>query len=77
MAIPGDLSLVGFDDSPLASRTSPPLTSVSQSQERKGREAADLLIRGITGDEPLAPDGRIVLAHEVVVRGSTAPPPRR
>jgi DNA-binding LacI/PurR family transcriptional regulator len=72
--VPGELSVVGFDDSALARATDPPLTTVAQPQRTKGLEAARLLIRGIAGDEGLAPDQRIILPHELVVRGTTAPP---
>jgi DNA-binding LacI/PurR family transcriptional regulator len=72
--VPEDLSVVGFDDSPLAARTDPPLTTVAQPQQRKGLDAARLLIKGIAGDEPLDPDRRILLPYELIVRGTTAPP---
>lgn len=75
LRVPQDLSVVGFDDSPLASATDPPLTTVAQPQQRKGLDAARLLIRGIAGDEPLDPAARIILPHDLVERGSTAPPP--
>ena len=41
--VPGDLSVVGFDDSPLASRVSPALTTVRQDVEAKGRAAGAAL----------------------------------
>ncbi len=73
-AVPEDVSIVGFDDSPLARQTTPTLTSVAQNQRRKGEEAARLLLGGIEGEEQLDPGKRILLPHELVVRGSTAPP---
>jgi DNA-binding LacI/PurR family transcriptional regulator len=39
LAVPDDLSVVGFDDSPAAPLTSPPLTTVRQPTEEKGRLA--------------------------------------
>jgi DNA-binding LacI/PurR family transcriptional regulator len=76
LSVPADLSVVGFDDSSLAEQTSPPLTTIAQSQERKGEDAARLLLRGIDGSQPLNAATRIVLPHELVVRGTTGPAPR-
>jgi DNA-binding LacI/PurR family transcriptional regulator len=72
--VPGDLSVVGFDDSPLAIQTSPPLTTVAQPHQRKGEDAARMLLRGIAGDDPLDPERRVLLPYELVVRGTTGPP---
>ena len=38
VSVPGELSVVGFDDSPAAPRATPPLTTVAQPQEEKGKE---------------------------------------
>ena len=43
LRVPDDLSVVGFDDIPLASQLSPPLTTVRQPLVEKGRIAAELL----------------------------------
>lgn len=71
--VPSKLSVVGFDDTPGAAHATPPLTTVAQPHEEKGRLAAEQLIdaieRGGTG-EP----SRTLLPTELVVRGSTAPP---
>jgi DNA-binding LacI/PurR family transcriptional regulator len=75
--VPGDLSVVGFDDSALARQTDPPLTTIAQPQQRKGADAARLLSRAIAGDEPLDPKQRILLPYELVKRGTTAPPRNR
>ena len=72
--VPGDLSVVGFDDSPLALQTSPRLTTVAQPHEQKGEDAARLLLRGIGGDDPLDPERRILLPYELVERETTGPP---
>ena len=75
--VPGDLSVVGFDDNPLAGRMRPTLTTVRQDVRAKGSAAAtelqatmDRARRGATGRAK-----RIVLPAELVVRESTAPPP--
>jgi LacI family transcriptional regulator len=68
--VPGDLSIVGFDDVPRAATWDPPLTTVRQPLVDKGRAAADLLLELIAGHPPR----RIELPIELVVRASTAPP---
>jgi DNA-binding LacI/PurR family transcriptional regulator len=71
--IPEDLSVVGFDDLPVSRYTDPPLTTIRQPVREKGEEAARLLIAAVGGRA--GSDGRhVVLATELVVRGSTAPP---
>jgi DNA-binding LacI/PurR family transcriptional regulator len=72
--VPRDLSVVGFDDSPLARQTDPPLTTIAQPQQRKGADAARLLINAIEDEEPLDPARRILLPYELKVRGSTTRP---
>jgi DNA-binding LacI/PurR family transcriptional regulator len=71
--VPSKLSVVGFDDTPGAAHANPPLTTVAQPHQEKGRLAAEQLIdaieRGGTG-EP----SRTLLPTELVVRDSTAPP---
>jgi len=73
LQIPHDLSVVGFDDLPMARWSSPPLTTVRQPLAEMGRAAAEMLGTLIEG-LPLS-SRRIELATELVVRGSTAPPP--
>ena len=68
VAVPGALSVVGFDDTTTASSTSPPLTTVHQPMQAKGEVAARLLLDG-------APPADRLLPTELVVRGSTGPPP--
>jgi DNA-binding LacI/PurR family transcriptional regulator len=70
--VPEDLSVVGYDDSPLASTHRPPLTTVRQDVTAKGRLAADMLadlLEGGTATSELLP-------ATLVVRESTATPPR-
>ncbi|HVV12505.1 LacI family DNA-binding transcriptional regulator [Amycolatopsis sp.] len=68
--VPGDLSIVGFDDTPAARWGEPPLTTVHQDLVRKGRLAGELALRLLAGRRPPAPT---TLDVELVVRGSTAP----
>jgi DNA-binding LacI/PurR family transcriptional regulator len=72
--VPGDVAIVGYDDSPIAAATRPPLTSVRQPIEEMGREMARLLVDAIERPQPAA--RRVVLATELVIRGSTEGPPR-
>ena len=72
--VPGDVSVVGFDDIPRASTWDVPLTTIRQPLVDKGRRAADLLRNMITGDsEPV----REMLPIELVVRTSSGPAPSR
>ena len=77
LAVPGDLSVVGFDDHPLAARAG--LTTVRQDVDAKGRAAAQALRREVArrGD-PDALHGRSRrLEVELVVRQSTGPARQR
>jgi DNA-binding LacI/PurR family transcriptional regulator len=71
LQVPDDLSVVGFDDIPIASQVSPPLTTVRQPLVEKGRIAAELLLGRRQADAP------IILPTELVVRATTAPPRHR
>jgi LacI family transcriptional regulator len=73
LAIPRDLSLVGFDDTELAQAITPPLTSVRQPLAELGRTAVSMLKRLVDGQRIEAL--RAELATRLVVRDSTAPPP--
>ncbi|MFJ6649795.1 LacI family DNA-binding transcriptional regulator [Streptomyces sp. NPDC091290] len=71
LRVPEDLSVVGYDDVPLAQWSSPPLTTVHQPLRAMAEEAARMLLRP---DAPGAAAQRIELATNLVVRQSTAPP---
>jgi DNA-binding LacI/PurR family transcriptional regulator len=72
--IPEDLSVVGFDDLPVAGWVSPPLTTVRQPLAQMAVTAARLVLTLARGDEPT--QTRVELATELIVRESTAPPAR-
>ncbi|HZQ63878.1 MAG TPA: LacI family DNA-binding transcriptional regulator [Gaiellaceae bacterium] len=77
VAVPSELSVVGFDDGPAAATTRPPLTTVAQPHAEKGRIAAQWLIQAIErGTRSRSRRRRALLPTELVVRGSTAPPSR-
>lgn len=70
--VPEELSIVGFDDLPEAERAMPPLTTVRQPIEEKGRLAAEMLVAALD-DEDSEPVHH-VLPTELLVRGSTCTP---
>ncbi|MFD0690347.1 LacI family DNA-binding transcriptional regulator [Actinomadura fibrosa] len=78
VAVPGELSVVGFDDLPPAAAAVPPLTTVRQPLVRKGEVAARMLLDLIAGAAPGAGGApeRVRLPAELVVRSTTAPPAR-
>jgi LacI family transcriptional regulator len=70
ISVPAQLSVCGFDDTALASQLWPPLTTVRQPTRELAYAAASLLF---------GTEGEIVhrrLPHELVIRASTAAPPR-
>jgi DNA-binding LacI/PurR family transcriptional regulator len=67
--IPEDVAIVGFDDSPIAETTEPPLTSVRQPIEEMGREMVRLLLEH-TADPGSVPR-KVILATELVPRRSS------
>jgi len=72
LAVPRDLSVIGFDDIELVSHVWPPLTTIRQPRRMIGRVAAERLLRRLESRD--AEDDDTILPVELVVRGSTAPP---
>jgi len=72
VSVPGEVSLVGFDNVPLASFTAPPLTTVDQPTEKQGEEAARLLLRRMRGDGAHAEASESMFDCHLVVRESSA-----
>ncbi|MGW2092228.1 LacI family DNA-binding transcriptional regulator [Promicromonospora sukumoe] len=73
--VPERLSVVGFDDTPQATWTSPQLTSVHQPLTGMGRMAVETLLAMADGVQPAS--RHVQLATSLTVRDSTAPPARR
>lgn len=74
LRVPQDVSVVGFDDIPEAAFTNPPLTTVRQEFDQMGQQGVEYLIE-IIGN-PSMPKGQRIIAPHLVLRQSSAPPPR-
>ncbi|MFE2375098.1 LacI family DNA-binding transcriptional regulator [Streptomyces sp. NPDC059398] len=70
LSVPGDISIVGYDDSAFMNCTEPPLTTVRQPIEAMGRAAVELLSVQIGGHTVSSDE--LLFEPELVVRGSTA-----
>lgn len=70
--VPGEVSVVGFDDIPEAAYVTPELTSVRPNFEDEGRNAINALLAGI---EQRPPSPIIHPGSDLIVRNSTGPPP--
>ena len=73
--VPGQMSVVGFDDTAISRWMRPQLTSVSQDIPAKASVAVDLLIRLIEGETHEEAGSPARLPMVLVPRQSTAPPP--
>jgi len=73
LAVPGDVSVVGFDDVPESAHYVPPLTTVRQNFAELGRRAVAVLLAELGGGDASAHEP---VPAELVVRASTAPPER-
>ncbi|WP_181768185.1 LacI family DNA-binding transcriptional regulator [Streptomyces albidus (ex Kaewkla and Franco 2022)] len=71
--VPREVSVIGFDDSPLIAFTDPPLTTIRQPVTAMGQAAVRALLEEIGGTP--APHSEFVFLPELVVRGSTASVP--
>jgi DNA-binding LacI/PurR family transcriptional regulator len=71
LRIPEDIAVVGYDDIPLASHTSPALTTVRQPTREQGRVAAEFLLQRIEGDRERSREER-TFECQLIVRESTS-----
>ncbi|MGA1836645.1 LacI family DNA-binding transcriptional regulator [Herbiconiux sp. 11R-BC] len=69
LSVPGDMSVIGFDDIPEAAHMAPPLTTVRQDFERIGQDMLTTLLSRIAGDLDEIPQA----LPELIVRESTGP----
>lgn len=72
LRMPGDISMIGFDDLPWTTLVQPPLTVVAQPVQEIGATAAQRLLRRVNGLD--GPPETIVLRTRFVLRGSTGRP---
>jgi LacI family repressor for deo operon, udp, cdd, tsx, nupC, and nupG len=70
LRVPEDISVVGFDDIPMAAYCDPPLTTISQPAEAFGAKAVEMLI-ALIEKQPLT-ERHVVLPFELTPRSSTA-----
>ncbi len=73
LSVPGDVSVIGFDDSALMSSVDPPLTTVRQPIDAMGRLVIELLTAQIAG--AAVTHDEMLFEPELVVRSSTGPAP--
>jgi len=71
LRVPGDISVVGCDDNPLAAFASPPLTTVRQDFIGLGSRTLELLLDVIDGDP--APRTEHAMHPSLIIRESTGP----
>lgn len=76
LRVPGDISVVGFDDIITAAFSQPSLTTVKQPLRKMGLMAAQVLLERIADPDREAP-AEIVMEPELIVRESTGPAPDR
>jgi len=73
--VPADVSVIGFDDIPLASYFDPPLTTLRQPMEESGQQAARVLIETI--QNPGRPPEQVLIHARLVERASCVSPRRQ
>lgn len=68
LSVPGDVSVVGYDDIPMAAGFSPPLTTIAQNSRRTGEEIVSRMLAMVDGETVES----VKLPTTLVVRGSCA-----
>ena len=69
IAVPGNMAVVGFDNISAAPLVTPPLTTVTQFQDRMGERAAEILLQRLNG-EIVGPGTAQEMPFELIERGS-------
>ena len=72
LAVPADISVMGFDDIRYAAVTQPPLTTIAQPARDIGEHTMNMIMRAIEGED-IGTEVDIV-PHRLVIRESTAKP---
>ncbi len=73
MEIPGDISVVGFDNLEYAMHSNPPLTTIDVPAEEMGADAADYILGKLSGSEVAT---HVSVEVQLILRNSSAPPKR-
>lgn len=76
ISVPRDLSVVGFDDAPIARAAWPPLTTIRQPKAEMAAAAVDILVEPQYRIDRSAATFRRLLTYDVILRASIASPPR-
>lgn len=74
IAVPGEISVIGFDDIMFSEMVSPSLTTVAQPKEQLGRAGFDLLLQLLQDADPATASRRTVIS-QLIIRGSTGAAP--
>jgi DNA-binding LacI/PurR family transcriptional regulator len=74
LSVPRDLSIVGFDNTVIATHVNPALTTVARPYREMGAAAARLLVEALGSPPGQRPVRQVDLPTELVIRDSTAPP---
>ena len=72
LSLPGDISIVGFDDSPGAESVWPPLTTIRQPIADMGEGAVDIIVKALGGDMATKTKEARMLDYALSIRGTTA-----
>ncbi|MAQ93698.1 MAG: LacI family transcriptional regulator [Rhodothermaceae bacterium] len=72
LSVPGDVSVVGYDDIEMAAYLPTPLTTIHVPTREMGHRAADLLLRQLDGEASETPE-HVLLDAELVVRATSRP----
>lgn len=72
LRVPGDLSVIGFDNVPESAMTHPGLTTIEQPLQLMGQRSIEMLVELLAGSEPA--ETHVRLPTRLVVRGSCAAP---
>lgn len=74
LSIPGDISVAGYDDHPIARVVSPSLTSVAWGMTEVAVHASDLMTAAVSGEPRMGSSARVNVAPRLVRRASSAAP---
>ena len=76
LKVPEDISIVGFDDIPMAAYYNPALSTVAQPMQKMGRRGAELLLESKEKGRMAMAGKQVTVEPTLVLRDSTGGPPR-